>query len=391
MATFQETEQVKATIAPRHLKFELIQICRGIAAIMVVLYHCNNATRDYFKMLPVKGVFSLGLFGVDFFFVLSGFIITYVHLQDIRKQKNLDVFLKKRFIRIYPIYWVFAIITFLFLVLYLNGKPDLFDHQLQLNSFGDWMYIIKSFALFPQPFISLVDVSWTLTFEVLFYAMFAIAIIAGWKISRLIYFGWIILILLNMSGIFNTENFYFNFVFNPLILEFLMGCLLAYNFRNEIVKLTLPLFLVLAGLLLIASLIYLKGFGHQLGREGFGFVVIVSAAFLALWGSATLDKTNRFKAARLKPMLVVGDASYSIYLTHTLMIRILYEAGFKAFQSFNIAATTLSVNLLFLLIALIAVITGVIFHYVVEKPLLSSLNSRLLGKKGQDSVVLKPA
>ena len=160
--------------------------------------------------------------------------------------------------------------------------------------------------------------------------------------------------------IFNTENFYFNFVFNPLILEFLMGCLLAYNFRNEIVKLTLPLFLVLAGLLLISTLVYLKGFGHQLGRDGFGFVVIVSAAFLALWGSATVDKTNRFKAARLKPMLVVGDASYSIYLTHTLMIKIFYDAGFRAFQSLNIAPTKLSVNLLFLVIALLAVITGAV-------------------------------
>jgi hypothetical protein len=79
-----------------------------------------------------------------------------------------------------------------------------------------------------------------------------------------------ILILLNMSGIFNTENFYFNFVFNPLILEFLMGCLLAYT----------------SGMKLLSSHYrcswfspvcsdcfshYLKGFGHQLGREGFGF------------------------------------------------------------------------------------------------------------------------
>ena len=66
--------------APVNKKLHLIQIFRGIAAMSVVIYHLGRSAEAYFHVKLLGDFFSFGYMGVDFFFVLSGFIITYVHL-----------------------------------------------------------------------------------------------------------------------------------------------------------------------------------------------------------------------------------------------------------------------------------------------------------------------
>jgi peptidoglycan/LPS O-acetylase OafA/YrhL len=85
-----------------------MQAGRGIAALMVVIFHLNSGIFGKSKYYPdiFWWVFSGGHAGVEFFFVLSGFIIAYIHLDQIGKPALLWPFLRKRFIRIYPTYWV---------------------------------------------------------------------------------------------------------------------------------------------------------------------------------------------------------------------------------------------------------------------------------------------
>src|SRR5436305_9906897 len=86
-----------------------LQACRAAAAILVVLFHASGsifALAKYFDCKPFGRVFDFGYAGVDFFFVLSGFLMMHVHAQDFGQPRKLGAYCWKRFTRIYPAYWV---------------------------------------------------------------------------------------------------------------------------------------------------------------------------------------------------------------------------------------------------------------------------------------------
>jgi peptidoglycan/LPS O-acetylase OafA/YrhL len=83
---------------------DAIQFARAVAAILVVLYHANRMLVLYIGQSTLGAQFVFGESGVDFFFVLSGFIIFYVHGDDLGRPDRLGRYLWRRFSRIYPIY-----------------------------------------------------------------------------------------------------------------------------------------------------------------------------------------------------------------------------------------------------------------------------------------------
>lgn len=87
-------------------KLNSLQVCRAAAAIAAVLYHVTDQAQKHFSYTFVGGAFQFGYTGVDFFFVLSGFIIFFAHASDIGKRDSLLAYVTKHLIRIYPIYWV---------------------------------------------------------------------------------------------------------------------------------------------------------------------------------------------------------------------------------------------------------------------------------------------
>jgi exopolysaccharide production protein ExoZ len=369
-----------AQVRPK-FTFELVQIMRGFAALVVVGYHCHLASNANFGIFPLKQIFALGLLGVDFFFVLSGFIITYIHLSDLRHQTPVSLFARKRFFRIYPIYWLVALITFAYLVIVEKGKPEHISFALQWNNWSDWRYVIGSFMLFPQPELGLVDVSWTLSFELLFYVVFAAAIAMGWTFARLAFFTWITLILAQYHGVWHTGDHYLNFMLSPLIMEFLMGCLLAYIFREEKIRLTLPIFIVFTAILGTVAFIYLKVYGHHFTRESWNYVLIIGAAVLAIWTCATVDRSRKLAGRNWGILMLLGNASYSIYLIHTLAIKIVYRAANGLFGKETFEHSVFNTNILFFVAALIATVTGIILHLFLEQPLLRYTNRKFISER----------
>src|SRR5436190_1288571 len=104
-----------------HHTMATLQAGRALAALLVVLYHNGLyifALDKYWGADPSRGLFNFGHAGVEFFFVLSGFIIFYIHGKDLGVPSRFFSFIRKRFIRIYPIYWLVlaAIIPVYFLV-----------------------------------------------------------------------------------------------------------------------------------------------------------------------------------------------------------------------------------------------------------------------------------
>ena len=88
-----------------------IEAARGIAALAVVLYHVARHINKTYDLNQKYTAFQFGHSGVDLFFAISGFIITYVHYYDIGNSAEIKQYAFKRFIRIMPNYWIALFLT----------------------------------------------------------------------------------------------------------------------------------------------------------------------------------------------------------------------------------------------------------------------------------------
>ena len=145
-----------------------LQLYRGISSILVVLHHANIVLDKAFQQDVSFNLFHFGWIGVDFFFVLSGFIIFYVHQADIGQPQQFKSFIKKRFFRIYPLYWIILLSK---VFISLLGDQN---SEIQHSSF---LQFLQAFLLIPQDRSNLeifIGVSWTLTYEIFFYCIFSL-------------------------------------------------------------------------------------------------------------------------------------------------------------------------------------------------------------------------
>ena len=161
-------------------KLQSVQICRAAAALLVLLFHATSVSKAYLNCDLLWGFFQFGYSGVDSFFVLSGFVIYWAHRGDAGQSERIRIYLKKRFLRIYPIYWIVALIL---LPIYFGAPHDV----------SDYIVLLKSFLLLPQPGNPVVTIHWSLSHEVFFYGMFALAIYFSWSRIRALFLtfrGW---------------------------------------------------------------------------------------------------------------------------------------------------------------------------------------------------------
>ena len=155
--------------------FNSIQICRGIAALLVLLFHLGRATAHYFELPALAVPFEFGDAGVYFFFVLSGFVITLAHSKYANNPGKLSNYALSRVIRIYPTYWIlFCLVLVMKLLLPQVGVP-----------LADPLSILKGLALIPQTpldgayetYAPIIVVAWTLQYEMIFYLIFRVSYI----------------------------------------------------------------------------------------------------------------------------------------------------------------------------------------------------------------------
>ncbi len=91
--------------------FRSIQALRAVAALLVTIFHVSMKMEDVAIYSPFLRCFKAGSGGVDLFFVISGFIITHTSLSKINRPDQLKPYLKKRFGRIYAIYWLVLLLA----------------------------------------------------------------------------------------------------------------------------------------------------------------------------------------------------------------------------------------------------------------------------------------
>lgn len=348
-------------------KLDLIQVFRGLAAMLVVLYHLVSTGEKYFSEKPFGGIFEFGWVGVDFFFVLSGFIIMFISYSDIVNKGNWKIFLKKRAIRIYPTYWVVATITFAVYMLVMHGNMR-DEFVFNIRSLDHWIYLIKQYLLVYQK-TYFVSVAWSLSYEILFYLIFALCIFSGLRISKYIVFVWIVTIAL--KAITNAPIFS-SFVFSPANYEFLLGCVVGYLFYKK--QFITPVrALVLFSVILIFFVVYLNYFDLK-SNAIFSKLFLGLLSAIIIWVCASIDYQQMYNSAKIKLLIIIGDSSYSLYLIHPIVLSTLCRvfAKIKVQTEYSLVIN----NILFLVIFVLTVALGFIFHFFIEKRVLSLFSSK---------------
>lgn len=336
---------------------------------MVVMVHVTLKSAERLNQVAFLNLFGAGWSAVDYFFVLSGFIMVYVHRSAIGKKDQLKSFLVKRAVRIYPIYWIITLSVWcLFLVI-----PAFANNQ-DLS----WAQVIESLLLIPQkdPHFKdkfILEVGWTLTYEIYFYLLFSIAIWLKPKHSVPLLSAWLLVTILHYRKIvkFPDDFFVLETVFGEMNLEFVFGCLAAYiviKYNNNIRKYRWILFGIAN--LGYVILLMLAAWGNiAIGRiPTFG----VLAALLII-AATSIDLKDSPKIPDL--LIFLGEASYSIFLTHMPVIsaitKILQKANLgKYFDGFFAPA----------LLAVFTVVFGCIFYSLIEKPLTVFLRKNIVEK-----------
>ncbi|MCU1286852.1 MAG: acyltransferase 3 family protein [Acidobacteriales bacterium] len=280
------------------MRLTSIDAARGVAACLVVAFHANGTVKSYFHEFPFGSWFRFGYAGVDFFFVLSGFVIYTIHANDIGKRDRLARVTFRRFSRIFPTYWIVLGI----LVLVYVAVPSLGEAHHR-----DWHAIGKSFVLWPMTDLNILAVAWTLSHELLFYALFGVAILNR-RIGISLFLLWqFCLIAWNLSG--GSVNF----LLNLRNIGFLIGILsAALPYKRPLPLVPIGIFFFLAtGTFDSLSLV---------GNENFLLLCYSLSSGLIVYGL----RAPEFLTAKIpRIFLFIGEASYSIYLVHLAMVALL--------------------------------------------------------------------
>lgn len=322
-----------------------VQMLRGIAATMVMFVHFDTELMRLHHQ-PL-GSFWLAS-GVDIFFVISGFIMW----SSVERRPGVSAreFLRNRIIRIVPLYWlVTAFVVAVVLIAPRAARTTALEP----------LHVLSSFLFLPArhpetgQFWPVVVPGWSLNYEMLFYVVFAVALSVskGARLTRFILiFGLLIAILASgqaLEGRIDVMHFYAN----PVTVEFLLGIGLAVLCRERFLK---PSFLFSCAI-------------------PAGFFLLWGASHLPVWGGATfVGATLIVGGAVLMPPIRrnilsrLGDASYSLYLTHGIVLSAL---AWITERSFLQAPTEL-----FILAGLACAFTAAFLTYAfVELPITRAL------------------
>lgn len=340
-----------------------------MAALLVVFFHSSgNLAKDkYFGVLaePIEKIFWFGgEAGVAFFFVLSGFIIHQVHRKEFDQPEKLVPYIQKRAVRVYPTYLIIFIGVFLLAKL----TPSLRDTMPT-----DPIVLLKSLLLLPQDSkvvggtgAPVLIVAWSLQYEILFYATFAIALINRWIFYSVVFIFLLNILLAPMLGPYNFPR---SMVSSHLVFLFGMGMTSSkllqskYELKSTNIIVALSAFAFLA----IGIIVTLNRASYSKPLSDLAYGLVSAILVFSLARFERQGKTAPF----IKRIAFLGDSSYALYLIHFPLVAILSKIAVRILPMSVIGA-----NLAFLLLVAGSVTVATAFHIVIEKPLLRRLTPK---------------
>jgi exopolysaccharide production protein ExoZ len=326
------------------VRYGLLDVSRLIAAAMVVIFHASFFTGHKLA----GGALIVGYHGVDFFFVLSGFVILTAHRDDLGQPARLPNYVLRRFLRIFPPYWLALGIAVALIPITGGVKPL------------DVVKLVRDVFLIPTsvqdyPYVT---PAWTLHYELMFYLAFCLLLMVRPLFGALLFAAWgVAIVVLERSHV--PMTFPASFILNPIIVMFLSGMVAALLHRRLSAR---------AGLV-IAAISAAWFFGYGIGRSvdrwlawcpyyiSFGipaaFMVAGLAAFENKRGSLISSKTE-----------FLGKLSYSTYLAHAPVMPLV-----------RMLLPELSPALLCVAMVVAGMMSGLLFYVLLEQPTMRVLRS----------------
>ena len=337
-----------------------LQSLRGAAVLIIIALHVMITEKKY----SVDERFlsdHLMLFGcgVDLFFVISGFIMTTISFSQFQQPGGVSRFIYNRVSRIYPLYWVYSACA---LAVYFV-KPTMVN-----DAHGHQVNILASLFLLPQEREPLIQVGWTLVYEVYFYLTFSLMLLTKER--------HFIKLLLLWGGLGALGNFLCRqvldvgfvpalfLIFSPFIFEFIGGCLIAKAIHSGHRRYGGAA--VLAGLLwfvVVAGPYYRELWEFPSGWFRVFFFGVPAIA--VIYGAVALEFSSG--KVLLPQLRGVGDASYSLYLSHPFVLAALGRV-WSTFSTPGIVDNVVWVTG----VSLIILCTGMLSYRYIELPLLQA-------------------
>ncbi|WP_300800660.1 acyltransferase [uncultured Desulfovibrio sp.] len=336
-----------------------IQMLRGIAALLVVIYHTQGFVHKYLDKYALEPSFltspgrimNFGSCGVDIFFVISGFIMAYITYNKHCQTGYPKTFLWKRIVRIVPLYWFYTTIIagLLFFFPYLFNTATFDLHGLVLSYF---FIPYTPVALNQAPVLA---VGWTLTYEMYFYLLVSIGLFFQKKIFSVVLGCFFIVSI--WIGNYIGSNPVLDVLTNPYLLEFYAGYSIGILFNSNVKIGKKIAFVSLVSSILISFCWIMDVFS---AHRFFAYGV---PAILLVFGCVFLEKNGCIRHFDMLKKL--GDSSYSIYLSHSIALpavgKVLLLLGkLKIF----------SASFFVFFIPIICCILGYILYRVLEVPIL---------------------
>jgi exopolysaccharide production protein ExoZ len=324
-----------------------IQYLRAIAASLVVLHHA-------FSVPPLVAFYPrpYGSYGVDLFFVISGYIMWSTTADGTRGPRR---FWAARIVRIVPLYWVF---TTLYVAVALVVPSALFSGAL------DPTHILKSYLFIPaaHPATGLVlpvyMLGWTLNYEMFFYLVFGLCLFIPAPGARLSVLVSALALLVATGAVARPGGAVAKIYTNPLLLEFAAGAVLARITAGRHAARPAVGWSLTVGALCWLLVAYT--------RETLPSLIVAHAipAIATVAGALILEPWARQRPNALG--LFLGNASYSLYLAHPFAQRAWYFLAARIFGTTSLASEV------FLLISMVVagLVGGALTYLFVERPLL---------------------
>jgi len=315
-----------------------LQILRGIAALGVAFYHTD---------FHLPGDWHTDFSGVAIFFVISGFIMCFI------TRESADGFLAKRVVRIVPMYWL-ATLAYATLRYGLGPlSPALSTANPNLAT-----DLAQSLLFLPSEKLPVLGVGWTLNLEMYFYLVFALALWMSRRFAPLISAAIIYAVFaLDQHGYGGFLTHYYS---HDYVHYFLAGIALFYlwTIGSAWVRGWPVAAICIAGIACFLGFQFARPIWPDWVLPYYGWLPPIVVGCALFMESSGAEVTWR-------PATLLGDASYSLYLCHTIF----YGIDRAAFRALHLP--TASESLLVMLFEVImATLVGVAVHLYVEKPLL---------------------
>ena len=325
---------------------------RGFCSLMVVFYHYPQSFLPdiIYSNFFIRESWSF----VDFFFVLSGFVISY-NYSTLSNTNDFWLYIKKRFIRLYPLLFFTTFVFLLFKVFSDHFFPDLVSSpksiKLYLLDTCNTLLMLNSTPVFGETskYLGMNHPSWSVSAEFISYVLFGLSSL--FFFNKKILFSFVTICLCIVVYIVKEQFAFSNYTWFFLrgIIGFNVGCIVYWLFTKKFsVKNNLELFLPL----LIVSVSY---FFHSYEFTFKGLVNLIFRPLLFGLVILVLLKANHYfsKFLESKPLKFLGKISYSIYLNHILLLLIVPRISFKLFglpQTFFSEFLVLSFTMLFVVL-----------------------------------------